>query len=337
MTARAAGCDPRTWQSPWPSTAYQKKIKSAAVLYRNAVVALNTSGTWEPASADSTLTVYGFLRLADADSITGDGTIEAIVDSGCKLLVGSGLTQADEGSRVYSVDDATFSKSSSGGTLPAMGLLMKVVDSTHGYVAIDPNYSLLAATADDVAAVAGSGNVPTDEWTNPAAVLTTALKIATATQVAPLTISSFVAGGVTALVTYPRNITFTGGSTTADCPSTVDLVGTDINDAALLETVALTAGSGTGVKAFKSLTSAAFGAGGGTAGTVAIGIGGKLGLSQPAKTRVGVVNVIREYAVNAVVTTGTYVIAATSPPNGTYAPSSAPDGTRDYALTYEKA
>lgn len=340
--ALSEGYTPASGASPWPSTCYQKKIKSSAVLYRNAVVAMNSVGTWEPASADSTLTVYGFARLEkDADSVTGDGTKEIKVDSGCKLLVSSGLVVANEGAKVYAVDDATFSLSSSGGTRPVMGLLMKVMSSTAGYVAIDPTYSLLGATADAADAVSGAGNVVTDEWTNASAVGTTALKAATAMTTDPQTILAAAltaSGGTTALATYPRNVTVTGGGTTADCPTSVAITGTDVNDDVLLETLALSSGSGTGVKAFKTIVSFVFtGTGVGASGTCALGIGGKLGLTQEAKTRVGVVNVIREYAINAVATTGTYVIAATSPPNGTYAPSSAPDGTRDYALTYEKA
>ncbi len=153
MTAKSAGSDPRTWVSPWPSTAYQKPIKSAEVLYRNAVVAMDTNGEWVEATATAADVVYGFLRLADADSITGNGTIEAIVDTGCKLLVGSGLAQSDEGSTVYTIDDQTFDLSSSTGTRPPMGKLMKVVSSTAGYVAIDPIFNETAAAVD--IAVAG--------------------------------------------------------------------------------------------------------------------------------------------------------------------------------------
>ena len=141
MTAAAAGKDPRSWVSPWPSTAYQGPIKSGSVLYRGAVVARNTSGEWVPASADNSLIVYGFARLADADSITGTGSNEIVVDSGCKLLTGSGLAQTDEGATVYVVDDSTWSLSSSSGARPIMGKVIKYVSATAAYIAIDPNFS----------------------------------------------------------------------------------------------------------------------------------------------------------------------------------------------------
>jgi hypothetical protein len=144
MTALAAGHNPASGVSPLPSTVFQKVIASGSILYRNAVVAKNTSGQWVPASADASLVCHGFARLDQgADSITGDGTKELKVDSGCKTLTGSGLTIADEGKVVYVVDDQTFSLSSSSGARPVMGLLMKVRSSTSGDVAIDPLLSTL--------------------------------------------------------------------------------------------------------------------------------------------------------------------------------------------------
>lgn len=305
-------------------------------------LARNASGLFVEATVTTTLLPGGFVdrALLGDDIPTGDDTDLVNVETGVyrvPMLSTSTFAVTDKPGPIYAHNNREFAKSSSGRSIAGLFLCLDDENpTTHCIAWIGLEGAAIAKGIAASAALSGTGNIPTDEWTNPAAVSTTALKAATATQAAPLTISSFVAGGVAALLAYPRNVTFTGGSTTADCPSTVDLVGTDVNDAALLETVALTSGSGTGVKAFKTLTSVAYGAGGGTGGTVAIGIGGKLGLTHPAKTRVGVVNVIREYAVNAVVTSGTYVIAATSPPNGTYAPSSAPDGTRDYTLTYEQ-
>lgn len=141
MTAAAAGSDPDTWVSPFTSTAYQGPVKSAAVIYRGAVVAKNTSGEWVPASADNSLICYGFPRLADADSITGTGSNEIVVDTGCRVLATSGLAQTDEGKVVYAVDDSTFSTSSSSGARPIMGRLMKFISATSGAVAVDPNYN----------------------------------------------------------------------------------------------------------------------------------------------------------------------------------------------------
>ena len=145
MTALSSGHKPATWVSPWPSTAYQKPVHSGSVIYNNAVVAKNTSGEWVPASADNTLIAYGFARLIDAESITGDGTAEMVVDAGCKLVTftGTSITQANEGDTVFSVDDQTASLSSSSGARPVMGVLEKYVSATSGYVSIHPLQSKL--------------------------------------------------------------------------------------------------------------------------------------------------------------------------------------------------
>jgi hypothetical protein len=145
--------------------------------------------------------------------------------------------------------------------------------------------------------------------------------------------------GKTDLATYPRNITFTsGGSDATHAPASAVITGTDIDDAALTETVTLsqTAGTDLGVKAFKTITSIVYGAAGGTDATVAIGLGGKLGLAKKAKTRGGIVMVVQEIAAGALATNGTFVVAGTGLPYGTYAPNSAPDGSRDYAVIFER-
>lgn len=148
MTALTTGYKPLLKPSPFPGHTYQRKIKSGEVVYENAVLAVNSAGTFEPVSADNTLVAYGFARMEyGVDSLTGDGTIECYADTGCKLLTGSGLTDADEGATVYALDDSTFSLSSSSGTRPVMGKLIEVVSATSGYVAVDPTFSTLATAA----------------------------------------------------------------------------------------------------------------------------------------------------------------------------------------------
>ena len=183
--------------------------------------------------------------------------------------------------------------------------------------------------------------IQTDEWTDPAAAAAAGLLIATASSVAvqiKLT-AALLAPGIAALLAYPRNVTFTtAGATPADAPANAVIVGTDIDDAALTETVTIaqTATIASGLKAFKTITSITYAAGDGAAATVAIGFGAVFGLSKSIKSRAGLLAAIREVSVGAVVTNGTLVSATTSPPHGTYAPNSAPDAAKDYALTYER-
>lgn len=187
----------------------------------------------------------------------------------------------------------------------------------------------------------GVGPLYWAEYTNPAAADAAGLKAATATTVAPQTIlaAALIAGGKTALATYPRNVTFTtAGGTAADAPATATITGTDIDDAALTEVVniAQTATIASGVKAFKTITSIVYSAADGTDATVAIGFGAVFGLPKKAKVRGGIVAVVQEIANGALATNGTFVIPATGLPYGTYAPNSAPDGSKDYAVLYER-
>ncbi len=171
------------------------------------------------------------------------------------------------------------------------------------------------------------------EYTNPVAAAPAGLEAATATTVAPRTVSSFLAGGVAALAADGRNITFTtAGTTPADAPANAVITGTDMDGKAQTETVNLaqTATIANGVKAFKTVTSIAYAAADGTGATVAIGFGLKLGLPRAPKVRAGLAAILREIEVGAIVTTG-----ALDAPNRTYLPATAPDGARDYAIYYE--
>lgn len=187
----------------------------------------------------------------------------------------------------------------------------------------------------------GSGPFVWAEWTDPIAANTAGLKAATATVASPVTVlaAALLAPGLAALAAYPRNVTFTtAGSTASDAPATATITGTDVDDNALTETVNLSqsAATASGVKAFKTIVSIAYPAADGTGATVAIGFGSVFGLPTLPKVRAGAVVVNKEIAAGSIVTNGTFVVPATSPPYGTYAPNSAPDGSKDYAVQYEQ-
>lgn len=175
--------------------------------------------------------------------------------------------------------------------------------------------------------------ITVEEFTNPAATDAAGLEVATATTVAPRSVTSFLAGGVAALAAYGRNITFTtAGGTPADAPATALVTGTDIDGAAQTETVNLaqTATIASGSKIFGSIDSVDYAAADGTDATVSIGFGSLLGLTKTPKARAGLAAIIREVAIGALVTTGT--LSAT---NRSYAPAAAPNGTNDYAVFFE--
>jgi hypothetical protein len=101
-------------------------------------------------------------------------------------------------------------------------------------------------------------------------------------------------------------------------------------------TLAQTATIAAGVKAFKTIVSIAYAAGDGTGATIAIGYGAVFGLAKKAKVRAGAVAVVKEYVAGAIVTNGVFATPTTSPPYGSYAPNTAPDGANDYAVRYER-
>ena len=191
-------------------------------------------------------------------------------------------------------------------------------------------FDLRADIANELAPMAA---IAIEEFTNPATGAANDLLAATASTVAvqSYTAAQLVAGGLTKLAAFPRNVTFTtAGVTPADAPDTVTVVGT-YRGKAQSETinVAQTATIATGTKPFSTITSITYAAGQGTGATVAIGIGNGLGVSQVPKARAGLLAPIREIAIGAAVTTG----ALTS--TGLYTPSAAPNGTNDYAIYYE--
>jgi len=184
-----------------------------------------------------------------------------------------------------------------------------------------------------------------DEWTNAAAADVDAIKASFASSASAEDFSGADLDGVVGVAEMvpPRNVTFTT-SVHADIDAVaVVITGTDINGAALTETVTLTDGGGTdvGAKAFSTVSRIEIPAQAGAGGAVEIGFGVLLGLGKPLLARAGAEAVLMENAAGTMLAadaiTGTFVAAASSAPNGTYSPSAAPNGTNDYAVWYEFA
>jgi hypothetical protein len=188
-----------------------------------------------------------------------------------------------------------------------------------------------------------SKQVPIDcyEMTNPVAANAAGLHAATASSVAVqvLLTSDLIAGGVAALLAFPRNVTFTtAGGTAADAPATATIVGTDIDGNALTEVVNLaqTATIANGVKAFRTITSITYAAGDGAGATIAVGFGAVFGFPTKVQARASGIGVVAERTDGTVPTAGTFATPTTSPPYGSFAPNTAPDGAHDYAIFYER-
>jgi hypothetical protein len=186
--------------------------------------------------------------------------------------------------------------------------------------------------------------VPVDraEFTNPPGASSVALKAATATVAAPVTLgpSDLLTQGKADIALYPRRIRFaTAGVTPADAPATATVVGKDVDGNTISETINLaqTATTADTTKFFASITSISYPAADGTGATVSIGYSPALGLPFMPKLVTGAVVPVREIMDGApVATAGTFVAPAAGAPYGGYTPNTAADGGHDYALYLER-
>lgn len=160
--------------------------------------------------------------------------------------------------------------------------------------------------------------IAVEEYTNPLAAASNNMMAATASVTTAVTLlpATSPATGVltratiTNLAAAPRQLVFTtAGSTAAHQPATATIVGKDLNGLPLTEVRNLlqTAGAVISRNFFTDVTSITLSAGDGTGATLAIGLGSKIGLRKPIKTRAGLTTAIKEIAVGAVVTNGTFL------------------------------
>lgn len=179
--------------------------------------------------------------------------------------------------------------------------------------------------------------IAVEEFTAPIAAGAALISVAAASQVAAGRSATLLA--LAGAISPPRQISVTtAGGTPADAPASAVVTGKDIFGNALTETLTVpqTATIATGAKCFASVSSIVETAGDGVGATMAYGIGAPIGLGRPIKTRAGVTAPVKEFAAgSAAPTAGVFAAPAAALPNGSYAPNSAADGARNYALYYE--
>lgn len=179
-----------------------------------------------------------------------------------------------------------------------------------------------------------------EEWTDVATADVDAIKTSFSSAASAQSFSGSDLDGTvgTGTMDPPRNVTITTTSAADIDAVEVVITGTDVDGRALTDTITLTdAGNTTdsGTKAFATVTQVDIPAQSGTGGSIQIGFGAIIGLGYKAKDRAGEVVVLSEVEAGSIVATGTFATASASGPNGTYTPSTAPDGSNDYALVYE--
>jgi hypothetical protein len=189
-----------------------------------------------------------------------------------------------------------------------------------------------------------SSFVPIDayEITDAAAAAAAALRAGFATTVAVQVwlAADLLAPGKAALAAYPRRVQFTtAGGTPAHAPATATVAGKDAKGLALEETINLaqTATTADGVKFFSEITSVTFSAGDGTGATIAMGFTAAIGFKETPKLRNAAVAAVQEFT-NGVPsgTRGTYITPASGAPYGGVTFNTAPNGTNDYTVYFER-
>jgi hypothetical protein len=186
-------------------------------------------------------------------------------------------------------------------------------------------------------------NFRTDEFTNPVAAVVNAIKLSIATAATPQVFTGAQFDGATgaAEMVPPRNPTITSTSNANVTAVAAVFAGFVRNEDGVLVpqtcTINITNGGGAtdvGDRPMSVITSITIPAQGGTGGALQFGFGAMIGLAALVKSRAGLIAPLRQVAVGAVVTTGTFTNAAGSVVCG-YTPAAAPNATNDYAITYE--
>lgn len=272
-------------------------------------------------------------------NVTESGRLITIVNrSGNTVSVGS-VDVAPNRSASFSL--SSFLKE------PAMAAALAVVAAING-VTVQIGDDRITAVGAGVVDAPMSGDLwlVKQEWTNVAALVDNAIKTswtcaATAQTYATTALNGTVGAGP---LDYARNIIVTGVTAGGEAllQKTLLITGLDIDGKSQSESLVVSTGNQgagstvvyTGINAFKQITSIYVPADASVSpGAYKVGFSNKLGLSRPITSG----GVLREFLDNALRTTaqaGTLVLAASSPPYGTWTPDTTPNGSRDYVIYY---
>lgn len=175
-------------------------------------------------------------------------------------------------------------------------------------------------------------------WTDPATADADGFSVSHTGAAAAGTTHMTLGGALAGVNDYARNVVIVVTHASSVVAMSGVITGTDVYGNALTEAWAVTATGTTktftGKKAFKTVTDITeVVAADASANSIIAGNGVVLGL----KAKLALASALKEVANGSVVTTGTLVAASsvsTDDPRGTYAPSAAPDGAKDYTVWY---
>lgn len=170
-----------------------------------------------------------------------------------------------------------------------------------------------------------------EEFTNVPTAVTNYFVAATATQAVASTITTFAANALT----IPRRITISRSAAVASyTTSVISIQATLYGNPITLTFTPATADGGDTIQSNEAigalaLSSISIPAQVDGAGSFTVGFGAGIGLRYPMVSRAGLLAPVKQIAIGAVVTTGTFAAQY-------YIPAAAPNGTNDYCLYYER-
>lgn len=171
-----------------------------------------------------------------------------------------------------------------------------------------------------------------DEFTNPIAADTNAIKTSVASNVLAQSYSGTALNGVVGAGTMspPRNFTVTTDDSATTWQDHVHVTGLDELGNTITEQIALANNTTiSSTKPFAKITQIDVDPQADGAGLLEFGFGVSIGVRRLPVARAGAVLIFREIVDGVVVTTGTLTAAKL------YTPAAAPNGAHDYALYYE--
>lgn len=191
-------------------------------------------------------------------------------------------------------------------------------------------------------AASGARIVPSaiikETFTNPATADTDGFSEIHAGADAAGTTEAPLDGDLAGVNPVPRNVVITVTHASSVVAMSGVITGTDVNGEVITEAWSVTAtGTSktfTGAVAFKTVTSVTeVVAADASANSIIVGQGVKFGLA----TKAAIASIVKEVSAGSIVTNGTLVAASSSANadrRGTYAPNTAPDGTKTYVIYY---
>lgn len=114
-------------------------VVASDIIYKGALVKINAAGFLAPCAPEAGSNFAGVAYEHKDNSAGAAGALECrVVTHGCHVLTGSGLAQADVGSKVYATDDGVITTTEGTTSKQIVGTIVKFLSATEVLVKIQP-------------------------------------------------------------------------------------------------------------------------------------------------------------------------------------------------------